>query len=101
MQLKTSPVNIRWDFEPNEVIQIAQQAIEKHQKAQKAIFENKEPRTFENTIIPLTLSEYEYEAVTSPLTFLRSVSPKKELRDALGEAENLIDDYNHQSNSND
>ena len=59
----------------------------------------KEPRTFNNTIMPYTLAEQEYEAVTSPLTFMANVHPSQQMRDAINQAEDLLDEYHHKSNT--
>ena len=72
------------------MVNFAKEAIKKHETAFQAIVDVKGIRTFANTIRALNLAEYEFDSSTTPLTFLASVSPKRELRHAIGDADNLI-----------
>ena len=46
-------------------------------------------------------AEYDYGVIVTPLLFLKSVSPKKELRDASLAADKILDAYDIQSGMND
>ena len=83
-----------WDYDPKQVISLAQSAIDSHKSAISSILALDGPRTFSNTIIPLTQADLDFDQLTNPLIFLKSVSPSKELIDAVSEAENLLDAYN-------
>lgn len=54
----------------------------------------KDKRTFQNTILPLLEADYIYDEFQNPIQFLKSVTPSKELKKAIREAENILDAYN-------
>lgn len=90
---ESAPNGLKWDYTPEEIKSVAQQAIKMHQEVTNQIIQLKGPRTFENTIVPLAKAEYEYASLVTPMLFLKSVSPHKELRDAALAADKELDAY--------
>ena len=58
-------------------------------------------RTFKNTIEPMAKADYERAAIVTPLLFLKSVSPNKELREAAHAADKVLNEYDLKMSHND
>ena len=58
-------------------------------------------RTFKNTIEPLAKVDHEFASMVTPMLFLKSVSPNKELREAAMAADKAIETYDIKEGMND
>ena len=97
----SSSFNMKWNYKPEELNQIAKDTIQKHNSSVFAVLAVKGPRTFENTIVPVLKADYDFDNFKNPLQFLKSVTPNKQLKKAISEAESLLEDYDQKQTHND
>ena len=85
---------MKWDYKPEELNDLANEAVKKHNASVNAVLAIKERRNFNNTVMPVLKADYEYDRLSNSLNFLKSVTPNKELKQAITNAEVILDGYN-------
>ncbi|KAG7195494.1 uncharacterized protein KQ657_003257 [Scheffersomyces spartinae] len=87
----------KWDHTPEQVISIAKELIAKEKSLNDKIAAIQDP-TIENVFLPIAYHSNDTALLEHQITFYQHVSTSKELRDALTEAEQLLQEAGIEQN---